>query len=148
MDEDYEETSTAPMHAEDKEQAMVLAKYILSSEIPAKEKVNYEKVQMMFNKEFPLSNIRREDIPHYQTQLKIVFLALQYGEIEYAREIMALVNQELKLTRGVDGLQLRLGVMGVQRTESVQRIQAQQQQKGFRHRLGSFLRKDKGGEQE
>jgi hypothetical protein len=144
MSEYNKSVSSSPNVPETVDEMVELAKYILSSDIPKSERDKFRQMVMLFNKEYALSNIERFDIPYYQLQFDYVVLAMECGLYRHASETMAQVIQELKLTRGIQGLQLKLGFTGVQRSETVQRIEEHMQKKSLRGKItGIFKNKEK-----
>jgi len=152
-DEDYEEplsykpnvreqvrTKIKPNVDTESEHTMSLAKYMLSTDIPENVRKEFEYLFLLFDKDYALANLLRKDLPYFNSAYEFVTLLLECGLNEYARESMVQVIQDLKLTRSVDALQLKLGITGVQRSETVSRIEQNRIKRSLGNRIGEAVR--------
>lgn len=133
-----------PSGLESKEHAMSLAKYMLSTDIPEELRPEFEHLFLLYDKDYALANIERKDIPYFISSFEFTTLLLDCGLLDYAREIMIQVIQDLKLSRSLDALQLKLGITGIQRSETVTRIEQDKIKRSMGSRIaGAFRGKEK-----
>lgn len=134
---------TAPMGVENKEHAMSLAKYMLSTDIPEEVRQEFSYLFLLFDKDYALANLERRDLPYFNSSYEFITELLDCGLHKYAREVMVQVIQDLKLTRSVDALQLKIGVTGVQRSETISKIEQDKIRRSLPSRIaGAFGKRE------
>lgn len=122
FDEGSTNITTTPSGSVDAS-SVSLARYILGSDDPSKYVFDNRRLQMLFDKDTAMGVLSEKDIPWFDTKTKIITLAFEMGLVDYALEQYANYLHGLKITRSLEGAQLKIGTMGVQRTENIQRIQ-------------------------
>jgi len=138
------QTTTTPQQSygmEAPEHSISLAKYMLSTDIPEETRKEFLPLFLLFDKDFAISNIERRDMPYFNSSYEFVTLLLDCGLTDYAREIMIQTIRDLKLTRSVEGLQLKLGLSGIQRSETVTRIEQNKMKRSMGNRIASAFRR-------
>lgn len=131
---------TNPVNIENKEHAMSLAKYMLTTDIPEEVRGEFMYLFLLYDKDYALANLERKDLPYFNSSYEFVTLLLDCGLVDYSRETMIQVIQDLKLTRSIDALQLKLGITGVQRSETVSRIEQDKIKRSLGSRISGAFR--------
>lgn len=138
---EIDEYITTPQAVDDV-QTMSLAKYMLTSDIPVQQRRDFAHLFLLFDKDYALANLKRIDMPYFNLTYELVCELMECDLLDYAREVMVQAIQDLKLSRSVDALQLKLGVTGVQRRESVQKIEGEMRKKGLSSKIAGVFKKN------
>ena len=105
-----------------KDEALTVAQFVLSPDIPPKERKYFEKYYLMFSKIMALGNIEREDIFGMLLAFDEICILLEMGLFEEARQIMGREIMKMQLTRSIGGFHTIWTSGGFQRTESIEKI--------------------------
>jgi hypothetical protein len=124
----------------DRDVALTVTQFVLSPDVPPRERQYFEKYYLMFSKTMALGNIKREDIFGILMSFDEICMFLELGLYEESRQIMGREIMKMQCSRSIDGFQTLFGQQGIQRTESIQRILRQRQKGGVGGRLSSLFR--------
>jgi hypothetical protein len=129
MDEDYQQIGDFDRNA-----ILTAAQYILSPDIPPKERKHFEKFYLMFSKIMALGNIKRQDVFSILLAFDEICMLLELGLYDDARQIMGRELMKMQVSRSVDGFQTLYG-RGIEKREEVQRLLARKRKKSFLGRV-------------
>jgi len=123
-----------------------ITQFRLSADIPVEQRKEFAQFQQLFSKLLPLSNIERQDMINLHILFDLIVGCYQHGYWELARRFQAEMNMKLQGSRGIKGFETLYGQQGVNRTESIERIQGATRKKS--HGIKSFfgIGKDKDKE--
>jgi len=124
-----------------------LAKYMLSTDIPDEQRKRFESIYLLFDRDYALANIQRRDMPYFNVSFEYITELIAAGMYEYAQECMVQLIQDLKLSRSIDALQLRIGVSGVQRSESISRFTDNEKKRNVFNKIKNVFKNDNNMEE-
>lgn len=110
-------------------EAITVAQYLLSPDIPSSERKYFEKYYLMFSKTMALGNIEKRDIYAILIAFDEICMLLEMGLFEEARQIMAREMMKMQLSRSVGGFHTIWTSGGYTRQESIQKILEEQREK-------------------
>ena len=122
-----------------------VTQFRLSADIPVEQRAEFAQFQQLFSKLLPLANIEREDMINMHILFDLIVGCYNHGYWELARRFQAEMNMKLQGSRGIKGFETLYGQQGVNRTESIERIQGATRQKshGIRALFGMDKNKNK-----
>lgn len=133
------------MPSQIEEEALTVAQYLLSPDIPKSERKAFSKYYLMFSKIMALGNIEKEDIMSFLLAFDEICILLEMGLFELARQLEGRQMMKMQLSRSVKGFHTIWTSGGYSRQEHIQEVlegQHQQQQKSSR--LRRFFKGKKG----
>lgn len=143
---DTRQTITTPrgMDIESPEKTLNITKYMLTTDLPPDILNEFSRYVLLISKELSIAYLERRDMPYFDSSFRYITLLLECGMIDYARELMMKLIRDLKLTRSLDGIYLKLGMSGIQQSETVTRIENDKRRRSMGNRIAStFRRSDK-----
>jgi len=108
-------------------EAITVAQYLLSPDIPRSERKYFEKYYVMFSKIMALGNIERQDVYALLIAFDEVCMLLEMGMFEEARQIMGRQLMKMQLSRSIGGFHTIWTSGGYSRTESLSNFLEEEQ---------------------
>jgi len=121
-------------------EAITVAQYILSPDIPEKERKHFEKYYVMFSKIMALGNIERQDVLAFLIAFDEVCMLLEMGLFEEARQIMGRQLMKMQLSRSIQGFHTIWTSGGYTRQERVEELLGEQQERTKTGKFKSFFK--------
>jgi len=132
---------TNPYPPDIETEAITVAQYLLSPDIPASERRRFEKYYMMFSKIMALGNIDKQDIYAILLAFDEICMLIEMGLFEEARQIQAREMMKMQLSRSVKGFHTIWTSGGYTRTETIQKMLEEQQERDTKSgRLKRFFK--------
>ena len=100
-------------------EAIIVAQYLLSPDIPKPERKHFEKYYLMFSKIMALGNIKKQEILSYLIAFEKICMLLEMGLFETARQNMARQMMKMQLSRSVGGFHTIWTSGGYSRQEQI-----------------------------
>ena len=132
----------------ERDTALTVTEFMLSPDIPPRERVYFEQFYLMFSKIMALGNIKRSDIFPLIMAFDEICMFLEMGLYDEARKIMGRELMKIQSSRSVDGFQTLYGQQGVSRSEQIERIYARRQKRSLSSRIAGAFKRDKEPEWE
>jgi hypothetical protein len=129
------------LYDRDKDTPVIPLQYMLSPDIPPRERVYFEKYYLMFSKTMAQGNIKRWEVMSFLLAFDEICLLLDMGLYQEARQIMGREMMKMQCSRSIDGFWTMYGQTGVTRNEQIERVLMQQRKRGFGTRLTNPFRK-------
>jgi len=127
----------------DRDVALTVTQFLLSPDIPPRERKYFEQFYLMFSKIMALGNIKRSDVFPLILSFEEICMLLDMGLYDEARQLMGKEIMKMQVSRSVDGFQTLYG-RGIEKREEVQRILARRKKKSISGRIsGAFGGKKK-----
>lgn len=118
-------------------EALTVTEFMLSPDIPPRERRYFEKFYLMFSKIMALGNIERRDIFALILAFEEITLLLDMGLYNEARFLMGREIMKMQASRSIGATQLLYGQRGVEKREEVQRVLARKRKKSFAGKVKS-----------
>jgi hypothetical protein len=118
-----------------REMAVTVTQFVLSPDIPVKERAYFQQFYVMFSKIAALGFIQRYDILAFKITYKMVAILLENGVYDYAHELMGDFLMTLQLSRSVGGFWTLYGQKGVDRQETIQKIMDRTQRSSLKSKV-------------
>jgi len=141
-EEYYYQARRPPEEFDERDAALTVTQFMLSPDIPLKERRYFEKFYLMFSKIMALGNIKRQDVFPLILAFEEICMLLEIGLYEEARQMMGKELMKIQCSRSVDGFYTLYG-RGIDKSESIQRVLARKRKKTIMGRVGSAFRKDR-----
>jgi len=125
----------------DVDTALTVTQFMLSPDIPMREREHFEKFYLMFSKIMALGNIQRKDIFSIMIAFDEICMLIEMGLYDIARQLMGRELMKIQVSRSVDGFQILYGQGGIQKSEhtDVKRILSNRK-KGFFSRFAGDVK--------
>ena len=125
---------------------LTVAQFVLSPNVPPKERKHFEKYQIMFSQTMALGNIDKEDVFPMLIAFDEICMLLEIGLFDIARQIMGREIMKMQLSRSIGGFQTIWSSGGIQKSEHIERVLSRQRKKSLGGKiLGSFRKKKEEG---
>lgn len=129
------------MPSQIEEEAITVAQYLLSPDIPKSERKAFEKYYLMFSKIMALGNIHKEDIMSFLIAFDEICMLLEMGLFETARQIEGRQMMKMQLSRSIGGFHTIWTSGGYSRQEHIQEVlEGQQQQQQSTSKMKRFFK--------
>ena len=132
----------------ERDSALTVTEFMLSPDIPPREKQYFDQFYLMFSKIMALGNIKRSDIFPLIMAFDEICMFLEMGLYDEARKIMGRELMKIQCSRSVDGFQTLYGQQGVHRTEQIDRVYQRRQKRSLSSRIAGAFRRGKEPEWE
>jgi len=120
---------TNPYPPDIETEAITVAQYLLSPDVPKSERKYFEKYCLMFSKTMALGNIEKRDIYAILIAFDEICMLLEMGLFEEARQIMGRELMKMQLSRSVGGFHTIWTSGGYSRQETIQKVLEDQHDK-------------------
>ena len=132
-----------PPNTYEHDAALTVTQFVLSPNIPPRERKFFEKYQLMFSQTMALGNIQREDIFPMLIAFDEICMLLEIGLFDDARQIMGREIMKMQLSRSIEGFQTIWSSGGITKSEHIERVLARQQKRTLGGRIKGALRRKK-----
>jgi len=127
----------------ERDAALTVTQFVLSPNIPPKERKHFEKYQIMFSQTMALGNIDKEDMFPILLAFDEICMLLEIGLYDEARQLMGREIMKMQLSRSVGGFQTIWSSGGIQKSEHIERVLSRQQRKTMGGRIKDKFRRKK-----
>lgn len=117
-------------HAQLEEEAITVAQYLLSPDIPKPERQGFTKYYIMFSKIMALGNIEKSEIMSFLIAFDEICILLEMGLFEEARQLEGKQMMKMQLSRSVGGFHTIWTSGGYSKQEHIQEVLESQREKG------------------
>lgn len=111
-----------PQYYDARDEALTVTQFVLSPDVPPKERKYFEKYNLMFSKTMALGNIERKDIWPMLLAFDEICMLLEMGLYDEARQIMGREIMKMQLSRSIGGFQTIWSSGGYQKSENIERV--------------------------
>ena len=130
---------TNPYPPDVETEAITVAQYLLSPDIPPSERKHFEKYYIMFSKIMALGNIDKQDVYAILIAFDEVCMLLEMGLFEEARQIMGRQLMKMQLSRSIGGFHTIWTSGGYSRQETLSNYLNEEEQNTRPGRLKRFF---------